>query len=300
MMDHLEKECSRCGATNPAASLYCARCGAPLASTGDSFLSGLTGSSPTPLVVLLVDDNAFNREGVRIYLQRKGFTIHEAGDEESAWKLVNSQPFDAVVIDISIPPDAQTPSRPEYSFGIHLARRLKQLQPKLGVVLFSAYEDRGAEVLDMIRDGVRGLAYKLKGCQPAALLQAIYEVVAGRVVIDPEVHANRPALADELLKHLSPEEVAWVQYAIRTFDQLTPREKEIAQRVAASHNVQGIAQALSISPKTVESCIGRIYDKLGLTEMGADASGLRKAIILAKVCMIRDLQGSKALHGGSG
>jgi two-component system nitrate/nitrite response regulator NarL len=159
----------------------------------------------------------------------------------------------------------------------------------MGIVLFSAYEDRGAEVLDMVREGTRGVAYKLKGARPDALLQAIQDVIAGRVVIDPEVHANRPALADELLNRLSAEERTWVQYALKSFDDLTPREKEIAERLAAAHNTQAIADALIITPKTVENYIGRIYDKLGLSDT-TEAAGLRKAILLAKVCMIHDLQ----------
>jgi DNA-binding NarL/FixJ family response regulator len=240
--------------------------------------------------LLLVDDHIFHREGVRLYLTGQGYTVQEAGDEASAWQFAQTHPFDAAVVDISIPPDPQTPVHSEHSLGIRLARKLKERTPALGIVLFSAYEDRGAEVLDMVREGMRGMAYKLKGSRPDALLQAIQDVIAGRVVIDPEVHANRPALADELLHRLSPEERSWVQYALKSFDDLTPREKEIAQRLSASHNTQSIANALTITPKTVENYIGRIYDKLGLSEATTEAAGLRKAILLAKVCMIHDLR----------
>ncbi len=244
--------------------------------------------------LLLVDDHIFHREGVRLYLTGQGYTVHEAGDEAHAWELVTKSlaqttPFAAAVVDISIPPDAQTPVRSEHSLGIRLAQKLKARFPAMGIVLFSAYEDRGAEVLDMVREGTRGVAYKLKGARPDALLQAIQDVIAGRVVIDPEVHANRPALADELLNRLSAEERTWVQYALKSFDDLTRREKEIAERLAAAHNTQAIADALIITPKTVENYIGRIYDKLGLSDT-TEAAGLRKAILLAKVCMIHDLR----------
>jgi len=240
--------------------------------------------------ILLVDDNVFNRDGIQLYLSSKGFNIYEAGDEATAWELAQNQEFTAAVVDISIPPDPETPVRSELSHGIHLARRLKENQPTLGVVLFSAYEDRGAEVLDMVREGMRGMAYKLKGTHPEALLQAIHDVIAGRVVIDPAVHANRPELADQLFERLMPEEKPLVQYALQNFDDLTPREKEIAQRVAAAHNTQRIAQALTLTPKTVENYTGRIYDKLGFSEIGVETPGLRKAILLAKVCMIQELR----------
>lgn len=239
--------------------------------------------------ILLVDDDAFNREGIRLFLKGQGFTVAESGDSESAWAAAQPGGFDAAVVDISIPPNASTPSHPGHSHGIGLARRIKAALPSLGVVLFSAYEDRGSEVLEMVRDGTRGLAYKLKGSQPAALLTAIHDVMAGRVVIDPEVHANRRGLADELLKRLTPAERRWVELAAASFNQLTPREKEIAHRLAASHNTEGIANALSVAPKTTENYITHVYDKLGLNEMAREDPHLRKVVVLAKACMILDL-----------
>lgn len=240
--------------------------------------------------VLLVDDDAFNREGVRLYLMREGLEVVEAGDEAAAWDIAQTQLLDAAVIDISIPPDSHSPSRVVYSFGIRLADRLKHIYPALGIVLFSAYGDRGSEILDMVRDGRRGLAYQLKGTQPNALLSTIHQVIAGRVVIDPEVAANQHGLADELLKRLTPDESHWVEIAAANFELLTPREKEIAQRLAASHNTEGIAQALSVSAKSTENYITHIYEKLGLNNMATEAPHLRKVVILAKACMIHDLR----------
>jgi DNA-binding NarL/FixJ family response regulator len=240
--------------------------------------------------VLLVDDDPFNREGVRLYLRQNGLEVMEAGDEASAWDLAQTQPPDAVVMDISIPPDAHTPVRSGSTLGIRLTARLKQARPALGVVLFSAHDDHGGEVLDMVREGARGLAYKLKGTAPSALLSAIHEVMGGRIVIDPEVRTRRPGLADELLKRLLPDERPWVELAVNSFDTLTLRERELAQRLAASHNTEGIAKTLSVTPKTAENYIGHVYDKLGLNEMGRAAPHLRKVLILAKACLVRDLR----------
>ncbi len=240
--------------------------------------------------ILLVDDDLFNREGIRLFLKGEGFNIVEAGNEAAAWELAGSTALSAAVVDISIPPDGHTPSRPSHSCGISLARRLKTTYPLIGVVLFSAYEDRGNEVFDLVRAGTRGLAYKLKGSQPTTLLATIQDVLAGRVVIDPEVHANRRGLAEELLKHLTPDEQQWVEQAVASFDQLTPREKEIANRLAASHNTEGIAAALVVSTKTTENYITHVYDKLGLNLMAQEAPHLRKVVVLAKACMIHDLR----------
>jgi DNA-binding NarL/FixJ family response regulator len=244
----------------------------------------------TTVKILLVDDDAFNREGIRLYLTGQGMDVVEAGDEATAWQIAQTQPIEAAVIDISIPPDGHSPSKVSNSYGIHLATRIKQAYPAVGVVLFSAYGDRGSEIMDMIREGIRGLAYKLKGSQPIALLAAIHEVIAGRVVIDAEVHANRQGLAEELVKRLTPDEALWVEVAVENFGMLTPRETEIAQRLAASHNTEGISQALSVSSKTTENYITHIYDKLGLNNIGQDAPHLRKIVILAKACMIHDLR----------
>jgi DNA-binding NarL/FixJ family response regulator len=236
--------------------------------------------------VLLVDDNLFNREGLRLYLQREGFVIHEAVDMQSALALTSCTTLQAAVIDISIPPDARTPSRVDYSFGIELARQLKQDYPALGIVLFSAYEDRGGDVLDMVRSGVRGLAYKLKGCAPAALLEALHEVLAGRVLIDPEV-TNPRSLADELLARLTDEELPWVEGIMSHFKSLSPREREVAYRLAAAHTTEGIANDLNVAPRTIEHHIGHVYEKLGLRETPAP---LNRWVLLTKACMIMDLR----------
>jgi CheY-like chemotaxis protein len=80
---------------------------------------------PDPTHVLLVDDDAFNREGMRLYLQREGLAVTEAGDAATAWAAAQSHPLDAAVVDISIPPDSASPSRPSHSFGVQLTHRLR-------------------------------------------------------------------------------------------------------------------------------------------------------------------------------
>jgi DNA-binding NarL/FixJ family response regulator len=235
--------------------------------------------------VLLVDDNEFNREGLRLYLQREGYVVLEAGDEQTAFNLAQATLIQAAIVDISIPPDAHTPPRVQHNYGIRLARQLKLAQPALGIVLFSAYEDRGSDVLEMIRSGARGLAYKLKGCPPQALLEALREVLAGRVLIDPEV-SNPRSLADEFMARLTTDERPWVEGIIAHFDLLSPRETEVAYRMAASYTTSGMANALEIEPRTIEHHIGHVYEKLGLREVPPQ---LHRIVLLTKACMIIDL-----------
>jgi CheY-like chemotaxis protein len=135
-----------------------------------SYAMGLTlVESLIPL--LLMDDDAFNREGVRLFLSEEGHAIVEAGDAALAWQIATRRTIVAAVIDIALPPAPFVLPRARDSCGVHLARRLKQTYPAIGVVLFSAHEDRGSEVLELLRQGVRGLAYKLKGSPPQALLR---------------------------------------------------------------------------------------------------------------------------------
>lgn len=244
-----------------------------------------------PPIILLVDDDAFNREGLRLYLEQEGFAIREAGDAATAWQVLGAlqagaAAADAAVIDISLPDEPGQKAQPGRSVGVQLAGRIKEARPAFGVVLFSAYEDRGAEVLELIGEGRRGLAYKLKGCQPTALLAALRGVMAGQVIIDPEVTDVR-SLADRLMSRLTPEERPYVEVAVDLLPQLTPREREVAERLAAAHSNEGVAHALVLEPKSVENNISRIYDKLQLNDA---PHHLRRAVLLAKACMIYDLR----------
>ena len=246
-------------------------------------------SSNAGYSVLVVDDNAFNRQGVCWYLQQQGYETWEAGDEATAWEMAVTHLPQVAVIDIVIPPAPDEPVKVKYSLGVRLATRLKRAYPAMGVVLFSAYEDRGSAIFDLVREGTRGIAYKLKGRPPADLLRTMHDVLAGRVVIDAEV-TNSRLLAAGVWSHLTPAERPWVKSVVAHLSQLTPREKEVVQRLAASHNIGGIAASLSITRKTAENYITQIYKKLALSEMAIQEPRLRQAVILAKGCLIAELQ----------
>lgn len=239
--------------------------------------------------ILIIDDDIFNRDGLRLYLKHQGFEILEAGDAATAYQVATAQQPDVAIIDIVIPTAPRASLQMSRSTGIRLARQLKKAIPSLGIVFFSAHEDRGSEVWEMVQEGTRGLVYKLKGCRPGALLQAIHEAMAGHVLIDSEVLTNPRSLVDELLERLTADERPWVESAVACLDRLTPREQDIAHRLAASHTTQGIARSLGIAPKTVENHIGHIYSKLELSNLTGKDTSLRKVMILAKACMVNDL-----------
>jgi two-component system, NarL family, response regulator DevR len=244
--------------------------------------------------VLVVDDNDFNRHGLCLYLQQQGFNVLAAGDAQTAWETAVSHLPAVAIIDIIIPKMPGSPSQMKESVGSHMAARLKKQYPNMGIVLFSAYEDRGRELFALLAEGVRGMAYKLKGCAPSDLLQAIGDVLAGRVIIDPEATPIRLSAAD-FMSYLASDECIWVEKAATRLPRLTPREREIAQRLAAAHTIRGVANALSLEPKTVENNVGRIYHKLELKEMGVQAPHLRPIVVLAKAHLVAELRGEMQL-----
>jgi DNA-binding NarL/FixJ family response regulator len=240
-----------------------------------------------------VDDNDFNRYGVALYLQSHGYETLEAGDEAAALDQARQHRPMGAIIDIVIPPTAADQALTAQSIGLRLVASLKALDPAMAIVVFSAYEDRGEEILNLIRDGVRGIAYLLKGVRPEELLDALQKTAEGQVVLNPNLATGRPKMADEILNRLTPAERPWVERAVMLMGDLTDTEKKVALRLAASQNTQGIADALQRSPKTVEAHIGSVYDTLGLSKVDERTAGLRKSSLLAKACMIYELLGNK-------
>lgn len=238
--------------------------------------------------ILIVDDDAFVRDGLRLYLESQGFQVREAGDETTARAAITAAPPEAALIDISIPPDPQAPRWANTDFGLRLTRWIKDQHPAIGVILLSAYEYYLDEVWSLLTAGVRGLAYRLKGRRASLLLETLRQVLNGHVEIDPEVQARRPRLADELSHLLTPDERPWVERAVQGFASLTPQEARAAHLLAASHNTHGIAQRLAL--QRADTLISRVYDKLGLAALAEQAPHLRQIAILIKACQLHDLR----------
>ncbi len=238
--------------------------------------------------VLIVDDDPFNAKGIALFLAGEGYTAVIAANAADAWNQAVNFPPDIAVIDIVIPEMEAGRRNVRESVGIRLALRLRALYPQLPVILFSAYEDRGLEVAEMIRRNMRGFAYKLKGCAAAELRRVMRQVEAGQLVIDPEV-TDISRLGEVALTAVTEEERPWVENAVRQIPSLTPRERQIAERIAAAHKRSHIARSLKLNPKTVENHVTRIYNKLGLWEMSRQRPHLQQNVIVAKAFLIYDL-----------
>ncbi|MFZ0543845.1 MAG: response regulator transcription factor [Candidatus Promineifilaceae bacterium] len=234
--------------------------------------------------LLLIEDDPFNRQQVARYLQRHGYRILEASNERDGRVLITADRPQMLLLDIVIPAVPESRAEHHLSRGVELAVESKRQYPDMGIVLFSAYPDRGRGFFELIQEGYRGLAYKLKGCPPQQLLDTLRLVEAGMVILDPEVTQLRLEAA-AVLNHLDPEERKVVEIALTRLGELSEQELAIARRLAGAQSSKRIADGLALSSKTVSNYTSNIYSKLGLTESAA-----RKMVLLAKTLLIWELQ----------
>lgn len=242
------------------------------------------------LKVLIVDDDALMRGGMRPFLAGLGMEVLEAGSGREGLELALAERPDVAVLDIVMPEEEGGIRDFERSVGLELARNLKAAFPSIGIVIFSAYEDRGAEVWDLVRSGVKGVVYLLKGALPDELAQAIRSAARGRVSIDGDVVLESgTSAAQGLLEMLSPEERSWVELALESLNTLTAREREVLGLLAESRTVEGVASHLHLAPSTVTNTINSIYSKLGLSAVDESEERLRKSSIAVKAWLIHRL-----------
>src|SRR6185436_17477437 len=132
--------------------------------------------------LLLVEDDEFMRQSAPEYLAAEGFYVLLAEDAAGALAAACEYSPEIVIVDLVIPPDAVSGrSRRHARHGLRLVKQLKALTPAPGVVVFSAHEEHGKEILELVSQGVRGIAYILKGQPAGDLLEAIRGTLAGEV-----------------------------------------------------------------------------------------------------------------------
>lgn len=241
--------------------------------------------------IVVVDDDAFTRHGLRAYLESLQYQVREAGDIQTAWELFLAAPPQAAIIDVRVPLTAaasmgKPPTEPN---GIALAQKLKQSYPTMGIVLFSAHEAYEREVIRLAQQYMRSIAFLHKGGDMRQLHVALTEVMAGRTLFQADL-VNRYVLETAVRTHFQSEESLWIDQALSEFEHLTPREQEVAHLLAASYQSEHIAQRLSLSKGSVDNLVSRIYIKLGLSDMKQETAGLRPLSILIKACLLHDIR----------
>ena len=203
----------------------------------------MTGSGAV-IRVLLVDDHAIERQGVRALLdaQPDMTVVGEASDGLEALPLIGSTSPDVVVTETIMP----------RMNGLELTGQVLRRYPQLKVLALTR-NDRKDCVLRLVQAGATG--YLLKTVTTDELLTAVRAVVGGAQVLQPI--ALEAVLHDYLQRVHDPA-------AHRPADDLTAREREVLKLIAEGNTNQDIAELLCLSRKTVETHRGNIMDKLNL------------------------------------
>jgi DNA-binding NarL/FixJ family response regulator len=233
--------------------------------------------------ILIVDNDPFYSAGLRSFLNAHHFQVEEARDAQTALVVFNGARFEAAILDMRLP--RASGEHPTHFAGINLARNLKALAPALGVVLISDRDNHSLEMADLIRDGIRGLAYQTKGLSPEAMLVALRESMAGEIWLDQNVITPR-ILKRDIISRLDAGEREWLLIAANNIPALSQREYEVGRLIAASYSVAGIAARLQLAERYVQNTITRIYQKLHLTDLPHE---YKKDVLLAKAFLLHQL-----------
>lgn len=192
--------------------------------------------------VLIADDHPFFRDGLRLLLEATSDTelVGEASDGDQAVALAGELRPDVVLMDLRMPGQG----------GIDATRRILERNPGTGILVMTMVEDDNS-VFAAMRAGALG--YLLKGAGRTEVLLAIRGVARGEAVFGP-------GIARRLIRYFGP--LADERAPRSVFPDLTEREREILELVAAGRNNREIASELFLSLKTVRNYVSSIFAKL--------------------------------------
>jgi DNA-binding NarL/FixJ family response regulator len=216
----------------------------------------LEGGVMDPLRVLIVDDHPVFLAGLRVLLEadpRTEVVAEATTAAEAIARAAETQP-DAIVMDLHLP-DMN---------GIEATRLITQTSPHIGVLVLTMYEDDDS-VFAAMRAGARG--YLLKGTGHTDIVHAITAVGAGTAVFGPSI-------AKRLIDYFGAQRSG---AAAPPFPELTEREREILNLIAAGENNTAIAERLFLSAKTVRNHVSNIFAKLQVADRAQAIVRARKA-----------------------
>jgi DNA-binding NarL/FixJ family response regulator len=214
-----------------------------------------------PIRVLVADDHALVREGIRHVLDAEpGIdVVAEAANGRDAVTLAMQHQPDVIVLDITMPEET----------GLKAAARLREMLPAAKVLLLSMH-DHVEYVREGMRIGTHG--YILKDSAGEELRAAIRAVHAGGTFFSPAV-----------VKRMTGTPATGEPSGIAALESLTPRERDVLQGVANGLTNKAIAGELGISPRTVEAHRESLMRKLqihsvaGLVRLAIEAGLIRES-----------------------
>lgn len=187
------------------------------------------------LRILTIDDHEVVRRGLKELFTEASAEFGEARSGAEALVLVREQPWDIAVLDISLGGRS----------GLEVLAEIKQLQPKLPVLILSMHAEEQYAVR-AFKAGASG--YINKASTGEELRRAILKIIKGGQYIGP-------ALAETIVLHLSRSEK-------QLHESLSDRELEVLCSIASGKTVGEIAVKLSLSDKTISTYRRRILDKM--------------------------------------
>ncbi len=207
----------------------------------------------TPVRVLLADDHALVRAGIRALLESlHGVTVvAEAGNGSEVLELARKHRPDVVLLDISMPGIG----------GLEASAQLKQELPEVRVVMLSMHANE-EYVLQALRAGASG--YMLKDSATAELDLALQAVMQGETYLSPRISKQ---VVEGYVQRVGAEQPP--------ADNLTPRQRQVLQLIAEGHSTKEIAYRLELSVKTVETHRAQLMERLQIR----DIAGLVKYAI---------------------
>lgn len=209
---------------------------------------------PAPVRVVLADDHPVVRDGLAALLGSvPGIEVAEtvASGREAVRAAVTQRP-DVVVLDIQMP-DLD---------GVAAAREIARAAPHVAVLMLTMFDDDDS-VFAAMRAGARG--YVLKGAAQEEIVRAIHAVAAGEAIFGP-------AVARRVLGQLGG-----AAAARDPFPELTPREREVLELLAAGLPTATIGARLGLAPKTVTNHASAVFAKLRVAGRAEAVERARRA-----------------------
>ncbi|NUR87299.1 MAG: response regulator transcription factor [Nonomuraea sp.] len=204
--------------------------------------------------VVLAEDSTLLREGLVRLLVEEGHEVPAAvGDGEALVRAAEAERPDIVVVDVRMPPT-------HTDEGLRAALEIRRRLPDVKVLVLSQYVEK-KYATELMSGDVEGVGYLLKDrvAQVADFLDALERVGAGGAAFDPEV-------VRQLLARTTQ---------VDPLARLTPRERDVLERMAQGLTNASIAQELHVSQSAVEKHVNALFDKLRLSH----ASGYSRRVL---------------------
>lgn len=211
----------------------------------------------TPIRVLIADDHALVRAGIRALVEKIDdvVVVGEAGKGSEALDLLRQLKPNLMLLDITMPDGG----------GFEVLDQVTKKHPEVRVIVLTVHE-AGEYAIRALREGAAG--FLPKSAASTELEQAIQTVVRGEIYISPET-------SQKTLLEIGRGTTKRDQLAT-----LSPRQREVLRLIAEGRTTKQIAQVLEISVKTVETHRAQLMERLGIH----DVAGLvRYAIIVGLI-----------------